>query len=346
MPTQVLFIGGSGRSGTTILSRAIGQIPGYVAVGEVREIWRERLGQNRLCGCGAAFLECPFWEAVGEAAFGGWSQVDRDDAEAMVGSLTWLDAVRHLRSGATHAGMFPPSTAALLARLYEGISTVADGATVVDTSKGPPYGVALGTVPGIEVRAVHVIRDSRGIAHSWAKEVPAPYTPGHAVRTHKLTAVSSTRWIVHNVVMEMLSRRGRHARARYESFVHDPRGELVRIMRDLGQPIDASELDFVGDGALHLSVDHTVAGNPNRHSTGDIPLRLDAAWQTSLPALVRFQVTALTWPLLLRYGYPLSRSPAAATGSRSGVDLEDDTHEQVRHHDAPEGAATRPERAE
>lgn len=303
MPAQVIFICGSGRSGTTILSRAIGQMPGYVAVGEVRQVWRERLGQNRLCGCGAPFLECPFWEKVGDAAFGGWSQVDRDDAETMLGSLNWMGALRRLRPGSTPSEMLPARTASLLASLYEGISTAADGATVVDTSKGPPYGVALSTVPGIDLRAVHIIRDSRGIAYSWAKEVPAPYSLGRAARTHKLAAVSAARWIVHNVVMETLTRHGRHARVGYESFVADPRGELVRVMRDLGETIDANALDFVGDGTLRLGVDHTVAGNPNRLSTGDIPLRLDAAWQVSLPRLVRTQVTTMTWPLLLRYGY-------------------------------------------
>ena len=38
-----------------------------------------------LCGCGKPFHACPFWTAVGERAFGGWSQVD-------VERLRWLRA--------------------------------------------------------------------------------------------------------------------------------------------------------------------------------------------------------------------------------------------------------------
>ena len=34
--TKVLFIGGYGRSGSTLLDRLLGQIDGFVSVGEVR----------------------------------------------------------------------------------------------------------------------------------------------------------------------------------------------------------------------------------------------------------------------------------------------------------------------
>ena len=40
MKSRVLYLGGSGRSGTTLIARVIGQLPGHVAIGEVREIWR------------------------------------------------------------------------------------------------------------------------------------------------------------------------------------------------------------------------------------------------------------------------------------------------------------------
>jgi len=302
--SKVLFIGGSGRSGTTLLARVIGQIPGYATVGEVREVWRERTGQNRLCGCGQAFAECAFWQRVGDEAFGGWSNVDRASAEAMVSSLNWLGAFRVLRPGSRDR-LASPELACLLGRLYDGLAAAADGATIVDTSKGPPYGVALSSVPSVDFRAIHLVRDSRGVANSWLKELPQPLTPRRMVRGHKLSAVSSTRWLVHNAEMELLGRRVAMTRLVYEAFAQDPKAETLRVLRDVGLAVDPDDLRFLEDGAADLRTNHTVAGNPNRLDTGTVRVRVDAAWREKLSAFQRLQVTAMTWPMLLRYGYRL-----------------------------------------
>ncbi len=50
-------------------------------------------------------------------------------------------------------------------------------------------------------------------------------------------------------------------------------------------------------------IDHTVSGNPVRFEAGPIEIRPDLEWRTALPTGKRRLVTALTWPLLRRYGY-------------------------------------------
>jgi hypothetical protein len=304
LATRVIYIGGSGRSGTTLMARVIGQLPGYWAAGEIREIWRERLGQNRFCGCGQEFADCAFWQHVGDEAFGGWSNVDRASVEAMVSALNWFGAFRTLRPRAK-IPLASPELATILGKLYDGIAAVAGGAAIIDTSKGPPYGVALSSVPGVDFRAVHLVRDSRGIANSWLKEVPHPYTARRLLRTHKLSAVSSTRWIVHNSEMELLGRQVPMTRSLYEIFAEDPKAEILRILRDLGDSVDQGDLRYLNGGAAQLETNHTVAGNPNRLETGTVRVRVDAAWRQGLSSLQRLQVTAMTWPMLIRYGYPL-----------------------------------------
>src|SRR4051812_48764894 len=73
---KVLYVGGSGRSGTTLLDRMLGQVPGVWSTGELARVWDNGLRDNELCGCGEPFWECAFWREVGDAAFGGWHQVD------------------------------------------------------------------------------------------------------------------------------------------------------------------------------------------------------------------------------------------------------------------------------
>lgn len=333
---KVIYIGGSGRSGSTLVDRIIGQIPGYVSAGELRTVWLAGLGQNRLCGCGQPFLECPFWQRVGEEAFGGWSHVDPNEAEASLASFTYLDALRRLRPGSSPAPPREKELTRLLARLYAGIAAATGGATIVDSSKGPRYALMLSSVPAIDLRAIHLVRDSRGVAYSWSKEVTRPDTPGREVQMPRFpAAVAAARWFAQNAYMELLGHRVPVTRLRYETFMENPRGELLRVLGDLGQSVPASALAFLGDDSVRLGPNHTVMGNPMRMAIGDVPLRTDAAWRRRLPRLQRAQVTAMTWPMLIRYGYELM--------SRSS-DLDEQPNDQVGAKHAPQepGSAHHP----
>ena len=60
-PFRVLYIGGWGRSGSTLLDRLLGQAEGSFSVGEMRDLWLRGVLENRRCGCGEPFDSCPFW---------------------------------------------------------------------------------------------------------------------------------------------------------------------------------------------------------------------------------------------------------------------------------------------
>ena len=66
---KVLYIGGLGRSGSTLLDRMLGQLPGFFSAGEIRDLWQRGLRENALCGCGAPFKECEVWTRVGKEAY-------------------------------------------------------------------------------------------------------------------------------------------------------------------------------------------------------------------------------------------------------------------------------------
>jgi hypothetical protein len=298
---QIIFIGGSGRSGSTLLDRLIGQLPGTISAGEIRDIWRGGVRENRLCGCGDPFHECPFWSRVGDSAFGGWSAVDPVEADRLVGSFGYREVLLGDRGG--DAGL-RRERAALLQRLYAGITAAGDGATIIDSSKSPPYGLLLTrTFPG-RVSLVHLVRDPRGVAFSWAKHVQRPDTPGRDVEMHRLSAPKvAVRWLAHNAVMEALSRRAPASRVRYERLMEQPRVELARVLDDIGWPRADDDLGFIAHDTARLRPNHTVMGNPMRMAVGEVVLRLDDTWRDRQPAMDRLVVTALTLALLLRYGY-------------------------------------------
>ena len=304
---SVLFIGGLGRSGSTLLDRMLGQLPALFSAGELRDLWQRGIVENRLCGCGTPFLECPFWTDVGARAFGGWDQVDVQEAIQLSHAVD-----RHSRLLFLLRPRLSPSFArqleryvALVGPLYSATGAAAGGRIVIDSSKAPSTAFLLRRVPGVHLRAVHLLRDSRGVAYSWNKTVVRPDTPGRTVTMHRYhPSRIGVRWVTRNKMMERLEHRGvPSVRVRYEQLVRDPRGEIQRILEGLDVPFELSQLDFLSDGAAALGPNHTVMGNPMRMEVGTVQLRLDEEWRRLMPKGQSGIVTLLTRPLLRRYGY-------------------------------------------
>jgi hypothetical protein len=63
------------------------------------------------------------------------------------------------------------------------------------------------------------------------------------------------------------------------------------------------KLSHVTEHSIELKTNHTLSGNPTRCKVGTIELRLDEEWKVNMKRLDRNVVTALTLPLLYRYGY-------------------------------------------
>src|SRR3712207_4296906 len=151
-PVQVAFIGATGRSGSTLLSRVLGTVPGVCSVGELCWIWSYGVLRNRSCGCGAAFSDCPFWTGVGKRAYGGWDQLDAERATALRRSLTGNTRIPHLWSGGR--GSFASDLAeyaGLLGGLYAAIRDESGAQVVVDNSKQTGAALVARRAPGVQL---------------------------------------------------------------------------------------------------------------------------------------------------------------------------------------------------
>jgi hypothetical protein len=312
---KVLYIGGFGRSGSTLVERILGQLPGFCSAGEIVFLWQRGLIDGQLCGCGVPVPECDFWTRVGKTAFGGWDQID---AHEMLALQKRVDRNRYIPSMV--APRLRPAALAdldhyadVLSRLYRGIGEVAGARVVIDASKHASTAFLLRKVPGIDLRVVHLVRDSRGVAYSWTKEVRKPEVTGDDAFMPVYSPSSSGRqWVAYNLLFDALGVIDKTMILRYEALMAQPREGLERILAHAGEPATPESFAFLGSdgegGSVNLGVDHTVAGNPMRFHQGRLDLRLDQAWTTKLPERDRKVVTAITWPLQLRYGYSKKRN--------------------------------------
>ena len=318
----VLFIGGSGRSGSTLLDRLLGRLPGFVAVGETRYLWREALTGLKPCGCGEPFRSCPFWSDVGRVAFGGWDRVDVAGTarlEASVARQRDLVLLRHPELSPSFAHRLAGFTD-VLSRLYRGIVDVSGCPVVVDSTKDPAYGSVLTRLDGMSVAMVHLVRDSRGVAYSWNKPI-VEEEPARADRLMRRfpPATSAVRWVLYNALIDGLAKRVPTSLVRYEDLVRAPWPSLRSVSELVGgRPIDVGALE--NGRVASLGADHTMVGNPMRMARGPVALTVDDEWMRSMRRLDRAIVTGITWPMLRRYGYrpPPTGSPRGEPVVRHG----------------------------
>jgi hypothetical protein len=312
---RVLYLGGIGRSGSTLVERLAGQLPGVCAVGELVHLWERGITEGERCGCGEPFRRCPFWRQVGGTAFGGWDQVEVSRVTALrarVDRNRFIPVLARRRDVPPRLRPALTEYTAYYARLYAAIAEVSGCQLIVDSSKHPSLAHCLRWQQDLDLRVLHLIRDSRAVAHSWGKQVRRPDTDSESYMTRYSPAVAAGQWNTQNAAFHLLARLGcRTMRLKYEDFVASPQDALRRVADFADLPKPAS-YPFLGtDGASHwaqLNPIHSVSGNPMRFSTGQVAIRSDDRWRTSMPRAQQRTVTALTFPMLAGYGYLGARS--------------------------------------
>ncbi len=302
---DVIYIAGSGRSGSTLLEQMLGQTAEFVAVGELRHLWRADYAHD-LCGCGQPFQNCPFWQPVLAEVFGSAASID---FAAMLALRNQVDRIRYLpymlwswqtavyrQRHAQYSG--------IIAQIYRQIQAYFGKPYIVDSSKDISTLYMLAKMPTIRLHVVHLVRDSRAVAYSWQRKRVNP----QVTRSTKYMPIYSPTyaafdWLYRNLFVEW-GKPLYHSYhfIRYEDFIQEPKAILRKFATELGSlTIDWS---FIKTTAMAFSqVIHTASGNPMRFQKGETVLRLDDAWQQEMTSRSKRIVTMLTWLSLRRYGY-------------------------------------------
>ena len=187
MTVKVLYIASSPRSGSTILERVLGQIPGFVATGELRYLWERGLIESQLCGCGQLAPRCDFWrQCLAE-----WRrQIPEPFSPEHVDDL--LKRIMHLRHTyqqrlpvALRSGSYPShelqAFSTLMAALFQAIARTSGANLIIDSSKLVSYGSLLLNVPGIEMHVLHLVRDSPAVVYTQKRVRERHDIPGQTV---------------------------------------------------------------------------------------------------------------------------------------------------------------------
>ena len=298
----MLYIAGWGRSGTTIVDNILGSYDSVFTCGELFYLWRRGLTEGRLCGCGEQLNRCGTWRDILHTAYAGDKLKPKNTAALQRHVARVRDTRRLTRGELTgEAARYRDE----MRRIYTAIHTVTGAEVIVDSSKTPAGAAVLAQIPEIESYLVHMMRDPRAVAYSWKRpKEHLDAKAGRRMQPHG-AAESTVHWVAWNLLIESLARgpfAGRSRRLRYEDFVAAPHRTVESLLG-----VSLGGCPFQDEVTVRLRANHTVSGNPSRFQTGAVALRADDAWRAGQPWGPRVVSTAISLPLLHRYGY----APAA-----------------------------------
>ena len=277
-PPRVVFIGGIGRSGSTLLEVLLAATPGLIAVGETVHLWQRGILDGDLCSCGEPFDACPFWRRVGHEAFGSWSPKlahNALDLQAKVDRTRFVPLTLGRQTPTRKARL--DRYTRLYAELYRAVLTASRAEVVVDSSKHVSLAAALASTGSVDVRVVQLIRDPEAVARAWTKTVARPESAaGGSMPTISPVRLAG-RWTLQNRLFDFVGRRSPRLVLRYEDLVRDPNATVRKARAFAG--LDPAPDPVALDSTVERPVVHSVAGNPLRFGGG--PLRIESQSPTS-----------------------------------------------------------------
>lgn len=266
--TKLIYIGGYGRSGSTLFEALLAANPKLVACGETVNVLRQE--PNEVCGCGRQSINCPLWGPLlaSPERLKSWSHCELD--------LTLLDKI------------------------------LATKRVMIDSSKtawsefAVPF--QLGRVLGKDFQLVHLVRDPRAVCWSIIRGNATETLPQRGRLNRAARCIYGVLgWSVANLACEFFGHRypKQYRRVRYEDLARKPRETLDKTLADI-MPYATHEI------VESNSTDnrHQLFGNKPRFEPVSLAaVQEDVEWRNTMVPAYRVLIEVLTGLLRRRYGY-------------------------------------------
>lgn len=300
--TRLLYVVGTGYSGSTLLSFLLNAHPDIVSVGEATGPYELVLDQTTYpCSCGKHLADCEFWRRVGAEmetrgfAFGPnrWNTTFRL-TEGRLGYQILNQPLRHNTLDAVRDALvlrtpgWGPRLRELARRnqaFLESVLAVSGKRVFFDASKGAARARYFHRLTDVDLRVIQLVRDPLGFVSSWIHRGNSLLS---GVRYWRRTLGHARR-------LALLLPEERFTRVRYEDVCRDTDGELSRLARFAGLEPHPGPVDF-------RAPNHHMIGSEMRLSnSGEV--KLDERWRQRLTPAQRREILLLTGRQRKQLGY-------------------------------------------
>jgi hypothetical protein len=300
---RVVYVGGSGHSGSTLLAMLLDSHPQIVSLGETAvkpKIRHKGRAAQQKCSCGQEIASCEFWREIFERvraegfdlAADRWSNDYRMQHPVLNRLLTQdtshplLGALRRVAKRAVPAyrSRLERIDAVNVAFVRAALQT-ARADVFCDTTKDAGRLSRLLRIADLDVKVIILVRDVRGYAASSKRRGRSIEDAAATWRKDQERLVKVTRSLPENRKLVL----------RYEDLCGSPAPTLERLYRFCGvrelTPVIAVRSD-----------NHHVLGN-NMRTRGPIEVRLDESWRARLTADEQQRIMQVAGELNRAMGY-------------------------------------------
>ncbi len=299
---KILYILGTGHSGSTMMDILLGSHEKIASAGELVNFLSVR-GNNRYCSCGEHVSDCEYWGYVHKLWRGTVGEEGVRDYPILqaryerIRSLPRLWVERFIKSKEFI------KYGRLTRLLYEAIAEASGNNIIVDSSKNPARAYALHLIYGSSVKPILLVRDSRAVTWSYMKMAKKDYKQNESKLLYDHLMWSSILdWNFTNYLSLTLLNRffADSITIKYEDIISDVPSSFV----DIGQAIgyDLTGLYDEAEMSQGVEIKHIVAGNKTR-KTGRLRIKPDVSWRNNMPYLAQRICRVFTWPLARKLGY-------------------------------------------
>lgn len=280
----VVFIGGSGRSGSTLIDLLLNNHPLVQSVGEVHRLNLYARENSEPCTCGSPVSTCPFWLEVEEDMRHrlGWDE-DRhplqeteimlvpgevNPAFAMIQKAAMFAAPRPVGRWVNKSFAPAHQRAIEMSMLwYDAIRSVTHTRVIIDSSKDARRMKALYLNAPDQSRLLNMVRDGRAVSASAIRRTGMPMAQAafewKRIQRH-------TRLTSYGIPADQ------RLKIHYEELCRDPEATMKRACEFVSLEYQPEML------TLRKSEAHNIGGNPMRFKTGEQEITLDERWRDQL----------------------------------------------------------------
>jgi hypothetical protein len=266
-PVRVVYIGGYGRSGSSLLDALLAERLDALSAGELGLLfnWAAR---GKPCSCGESVTACELWGPTLRSVTS-WSGLGLAELAEISTAGEFGQARRR------------SDWQAIWSRVFEHLRDHHGVELVVDSSKtagGRVRHELLDTLPTAQLELfVHLHRSAHAAAYSARRGNNFALEDGSVVRGSALEVVRALLgWLRANTSATRFRKGVREAAVvlAYEDFVLDPEGHLNELVSSV-RPASAT---------LSAGREHAIAGNRIRRQGWGGQVRVDDEWRVGLPA--------------------------------------------------------------
>jgi hypothetical protein len=282
---EIIYILGTGRSGSTILATVLNHHEKINFVGELHHFF-SYLNKDSYCSCGKTIHSCEFWEKV----LSGLPSSFKNEPQKFVQLCRKMEyhSSIPLHMLGFKTGKEFKEYKDVQEKVVSSIDQQISAGYILDSAKYIGRFLALKKIFKNQVRGIFLIRDLRGVICSFKKNVQTQNTP-FKTYIYYLTINTIAHFLSILPGFKIL-------KIRYEDVVGNPK----KTFREIGDflELDLSECVMKIEEQKPFNIPHIIGGNRFK-TLSEVTIKKDEKWLNTMPVYKKIFFFILALPLMI-----------------------------------------------